>query len=320
MTTEAATSKSGLLKWGFRLLGSAVFLTAVFYFLPLSDVIVAIKKLKPAIWFSALAIFLTGHILASLKWRLLISTDAEISAYTTIRAHFAGLAANLCLPGVAGGDVVRAGIVMRSAKDPTRVAAGSLLDRLLDTLGLLILASIGGIWAIGFALFDMRLAIIIAFMILAATVAIGGYLVLRKVSIAAIQKIMQKIDALVADFARQPLRLSACLLLSMGIQSAFILTTILLARATVADASAAQWFFAWPLAKLIAILPFSLAGLGVREASLAAILGGLGANPAGIVAASLLWQSILFGGGMIGGLILMLTSQKTPTPALPEND
>ena len=319
MEKAASASKSGLVKWALRFAGSAAFLAVVFYFLPLGDVVDAAGKLQPAIWFSALAVFLIGHIFASLKWRLLINADGGIAPLTAVRAHFAGLAANLCLPGVAGGDVVRAGIVMRGANDPTRIAAGSLIDRLLDTFGLLIIASLGGVWAVGVGIFDGQLAIVVAIMTLAAAAAIGGYLILRKAGIGAVQKITKKIDALIADFARQPLRLGGCLLLSIAIQSTFIMTTIMLARATVAEASAAQWFFAWPLAKLIAILPFSLAGLGVREASLATILGGFGADPAGIVAASLLWQSVLFAGGGIGGLILLLTAQKTPAPQTPEN-
>lgn len=319
MTTAASPSKSGLMIWALRFLGSAAFLAAVFYFLPLGDVIAAAKKLQPIIWLSALTIFLSGHVLASLKWRLLISADAEIPVYTAIRAHFAGLAANLCLPGVAGGDVVRAGIVMRRASDPARIAAGSLLDRLLDTFGLLILSLIGGVWAIGYAVFDLQLVIIMGLIAVAGAAAIGGYILLRKTPIGAVQKITGKIDTLYADFSKRPLRLIACLVLSMSIQSAFIATTIILARATVADASVAQWFFAWPLAKLIAILPFSLAGLGVREAGLAAILSNFGADPAGIVAASLLWQSILFAGGLIGGLILLLTSQKAPAGETSDN-
>ena len=319
MKTDANPPKSGFMIWALRLLGSAVFLAAVFYFMPLGEVVTAAKKLQPTIWLSALTIFLSGHVVASLKWRLLISAGAEIPVYTAVRAHFAGLAANLCLPGVAGGDVVRAGIAMRSASDPARIAAGSLLDRLLDTFGLLILSLIGGVWAIGFAVFDMQLAIIVGLIVLIAAAAIGGYLILCKMRLGALQKLTGKIDALIADFSRRPLRLIACLILSMSIQSIFIATTIILARATVADASVAQWFFAWPLAKLIAILPFSLAGLGVREAGLAAVLSGFGADPAGIVAASLLWQSILFAGGMIGGLILLLTSQKAPAGDMPDH-
>ena len=311
MKPDTKAAKRSYLTWVLRLTGSALFLTAVFYFLPLSEVMAAARRLNPAIWISALLIFLTGHVLASLKWRMLLNARTKLPAHAFVRAHFAGLAANLALPGVAGGDVVRATMIIRRTDDSVQTAAGSLLDRLLDTLGLLILAFLGGVWFYGAQFFDQRLLFTIGAMIAAGAASVAGYFVLRKMPIGPLAKIMDKIDTLIADFARQPLRLTSCLLLSMAIQSTFIATTILLARATVADASVAQWFFAWPLAKIIAILPISLAGLGVREASLAAILGGLGANPAGIVAASLLWQSILFAGGIIGGLILLLASSNS---------
>ena len=68
-----------------------------------------------------------------------------ISYRQAFRAHLAGLAANLALPSVAGGDVVRAGLVMKHADDKGRLAMGSLADRLLDTLGLIMIA-LGSAW------------------------------------------------------------------------------------------------------------------------------------------------------------------------------
>ena len=67
-------------------------------------------------------------------------------------------------------------------------------------------------------------------------------------------------------------RLALCLLLSIAVQTAFIAATIRLADIAGVVAPVAAWFFAWPLSKLIATLPISVAGLGVREASLAGFL------------------------------------------------
>ena len=67
------------------------------------------------------------------------------------------------------------------------------------------------------------------------------------------------------------------------------------------------------------MVPISIAGLGVREASLAALLSPLGANPAKVVAVGLLWQTILFAGGLIGGLtLLILAKLKRPETTEPE--
>ena len=67
--------------------------------------------------------------------------------------------------------------------------------------------------------------------------------------------------------------------------------------------------YAWSLAKLIAIVPISLAGLGVREASLAVLMTPLGADPAKVVAVGLMWQVVLFAAGMLGGIMLLLTAR-----------
>ncbi len=83
----------------------------------------------------------------------------------------------------------------------------------------------------------------------------------------------------------------------------------MLARESGVIAPTAAWFFAWSTSKLLAVLPISVGGLGVREASLAALLAPFGAAPARVVAVGLLWQSILFTSGLLGGLFMMVLSR-----------
>lgn len=64
---------------------------------------------------------------------------------------------------------------------------------------------------------------------------------------------------------------------------------------------AAAWLLAWPLAKVIAMAPISLGGLGVRETALASLLAPFGVPATLAVAQGLVWQSILFAFGVIAG-------------------
>ncbi|MEO2049271.1 MAG: hypothetical protein ABGX16_22155, partial [Pirellulales bacterium] len=59
----------------------------------------------------------------------------------------------------------------------------------------------------------------------------------------------------------------------------------------------------WPLAKLAALMPVTMAGLGVRESALILLMQPFGAEASSVAAASLLWQTILFAGGFIGGMV-----------------
>ena len=83
--------------------------------------------------------------------------------------------------------------------------------------------------------------------------------------------------------------------------------SIRLALAVGVEVPVAAWFFAWPLAKIVATLPISLGGLGVRESSLAALLAPFGAVAAEVVASGLAWQGILYLAGALGALVLALS-------------
>jgi len=63
------------------------------------------------------------------------------------------------------------------------------------------------------------------------------------------------------------------------------------------------WLFAWPLAKLAALLPLTQGGMGVREAVLVALLLPFGAASSLTLAAGLIWEGIIIAGGLISGLV-----------------
>jgi uncharacterized membrane protein YbhN (UPF0104 family) len=115
--------------------------------------------------------------------------------------------------------------------------------------------------------------------------------------------------------ARQPARLVACLGLSMTVQAGFVLANVILAEAAGVRVPLAAWYVAWPLSKLIAAIPISLGGIGVREASLAGFLAPFGASPPAVVASGLLWQTILLAGGLLGLLVTILLPTRRPRRA-----
>jgi len=82
---------------------------------------------------------------------------------------------------------------------------------------------------------------------------------------------------------------------------------ILLAEQIGIEASASLWFFAWPLAKLIAMAPISLGGIGVREAAIAGLMSPFGIKPALVVAQSLCWEAVLIISGLFaGGMVAIM--------------
>ena len=297
--------------WIIRVSVSAVILTVTLWLLPTEHVWDALRSLAPIAWFGCLVVFLLGHMVSAMKWRLLIDNGAEVSVMQALRAHFSGLVANLCLPGVAGGDVLRAGLIIRTAADKAQVAVGSLSDRLLDTYVLFGLACAGALVVLGGEGGALRALMQVGSALLVVAVgAVGAIVFLPKLSLPGRVDSFVRLAIASADrLRRSPGRLLACLVMSLAVQTTFVGLNVYLAARSDVGAPAAAWFLGWPLAKLLAIVPVSVAGLGVREASLAAILFPFGAEPARVVAVGLLWQSILFAGGVIGATTLLLVNR-----------
>jgi uncharacterized membrane protein YbhN (UPF0104 family) len=299
--------------WALRLAVSITILGVIFYFLPLRDVLATMRRVALGDWLMTLAVFLIGHVVCAAKWQLLANSGARF--LTVLQAHFGGLVANLSLPGVAGGDVVRAALLYRHVSDKARLAMGSVADRFIDTVGLLLIAGAGLLLAIGQFAPSVNLLVWVG--VALVVFAVGAVMavklhphVLRLLPASGkLAWIGKRVGESIVTLSRQPGRLTLCLAFSIAVQIAFITANVGLAEAAGVHAPIAAWFFAWPLAKLIATLPISIAGLGVREASLAGFLAPFGAAPAAVVAIGLIWQTIQIAGGLVGGLILLFSAR-----------
>jgi glycosyltransferase 2 family protein len=103
--------------------------------------------------------------------------------------------------------------------------------------------------------------------------------------------------------SRRPQILILGWLLGTFIQSTFLILTALLAVSCGLVLPLRVWLFAWPLAKLAAVLPLTQGGIGVREAALVALLAPFGAGASLVLAAGLVWEGIIIAGGLIAGAV-----------------
>ncbi len=304
---RAAKAKSRR-RWLIRAAGSVAMLALLAWLLPVHTVMAGFSRVPPALFGGVLLAFLFGHVAAAAKWWALLGRALPFGA--ALRAHFAGLASNLMLPGVAGGDAVRAAIAQASLHDGGQVVAGALADRLVDMLALACLVAIGAFMLAGGGSGALAVQVLVVFAAaLVGTIyiaprllpALWGRLALPGREAAA------RLAGALRAIGRNPLVLAGTLALSVAIQGLFVLLAMQLARAVGLDLPPGAWFFAWPLAKILAVLPISLGGLGLREASLAALLAPFGADAAQVVTAGLTWQAVLWLTGGLGALVLTFT-------------
>jgi uncharacterized membrane protein YbhN (UPF0104 family) len=99
-------------------------------------------------------------------------------------------------------------------------------------------------------------------------------------------------------------------MLALLVQFGFVGLNYFLATAMDIRVSLAVWLVAWPLAKIMALLPVSLGGLGVREAALAALLAPFAVTATLAIAQALVWQSVLLGFGVLAGMTTLMGGQR----------
>ncbi|MEI2806622.1 lysylphosphatidylglycerol synthase transmembrane domain-containing protein [Albidovulum sp.] len=315
-----AVPARALKKWAIRAAGSAAALALIFWFLPKEAILEGFTRLSWPLFLGVLVAFLLCHLATASKWWLLM--DRAIPLPVALRAHFAGLAANLCLPGAAGGDAVRAGLAHASLRDGPKVAAAAVGDRMIDLVGLACLTlwglvMLGGHGAnrvLAFAVSGIVFALAVAGLFLFPAIARGLWG--RWPGLPARGLALRVADAFAA-LGRRPFLLLFTLVLSAAIQSVLIWLSVMLAEPVGVHVPLAAWFFAWPLAKIIATLPISLGGLGVRESSLAALLVPFGAGAPEVVASGLAWQGILYLAGALGALLLIASGGGLRAAAAP---
>jgi uncharacterized membrane protein YbhN (UPF0104 family) len=120
------------------------------------------------------------------------------------------------------------------------------------------------------------------------------------------RRLFVKIRRAWRSMASQPQYVLASLLMGIIIQTSLLFLSAAIASACGLHVSFRVWLLVWPLAKLLALVPLTLGGLGIREAGLVALLAPFGVAATLSVATGLAWESIIIAGGIVAGLISFL--------------
>jgi uncharacterized protein (TIRG00374 family) len=308
--------QQGSRRWlpiALRWIAGAAVLGVMLHFLPLATVRRAIAQIPAWLFLTALLGYLLAHTLGIAKWRMVVNAaGAELDFATSAQCYLGGLFATLFLPSIVGGDVIRLAVGLRRSPRPAAVIAGNVVDRFLDV------NAQAGLVLLGLALLPgslpenlqqtarkVLLVCIAGVVVLAALVILLHRALLGGRSIRFRRRLARLRHAL-RSVSRRPHILLWGWLTGMFIQSTFLTLTARLAVACGLKLRLRIWLFAWPLAKLAAVLPLTQGGIGVREEALVALLAPFGAASHLVLAAGLVWEGVILAGGLLAGGVAVL--------------
>lgn len=307
-----------------RWTATAAVLALLLYFLPLAPLKAAIARVPPARFAIVLVVYLLAHSVGILKWRMVVnSAGARLDLRTAGQCYLGGLFGTLFLPSIVGGDVVRLAVGLRKSPRPAAVLAGNVADRFLDITaqaGLVILgmALLPGSLppALGVSARRGLLLLVLAGVALLLLALLLGKSLLAGRSVR-FRRRLGRLRLALRAVRRSPGTLFAGWLLGTGIQFLLLVLAALLAISCGLRLPLRVWLFAWPLAKLAAVLPLTQGGIGVREAALVALLAPFGAPGPLVLAAGLVWEGVIVCGGLAAGLAAYLLGRPETAGAAP---
>src|SRR5208283_2659539 len=306
-----------LLRWT----GALVVLGILLHFLPLQLLGEAIRRVPITRFIIILIGYLLAHVVGVAKWRMVVNAaGAQLDYRTSAQCYAGGLFATLFLPSIIGGDAVRLAVGLRRSPNPAAVLAGNVADRFMDG------AAQAGLVLLGIVLLPGALPATIQAQALRGLLYLSvGFVVLLFLTLVLYRPLfggrsirfrrrMARLRHALRTVSGVPHILLFAWLLGTAIQSTFLVLTARLAESCDLVLPLRDWFFAWPLAKLAAVLPLTQGGIGIREAALVGLLSPFGAAPHLVLAAGLVWEGVVILGGIVAGLTAFLLGRSQATP------
>jgi glycosyltransferase 2 family protein len=271
----------------------------------------------------ALAMLVTVFqiLIGALRWREISQlchaplTDLQAFRYNMIGAFF-----NQTLPSSIGGDAVRLWLVNRTGAGWRAATYSILTDRAIGliALALIIVASLP--WSYGLvANSNGRLALV--FVDLAALSGGLGFLLLghlqwRWLTHSWLTKHIHACSVIANKVIFNRYSGPKIAILSLSVHVLAVVIAWCAVRSIAAPAGFEQVFMLIPPIMLITMMPISIAGWGVREATMMVAFGYAGLAQTDGTVVSLLFGAVYFAVGAAGGIVWIFSKEKAAPPTI----
>jgi glycosyltransferase 2 family protein len=272
---------------------------------------------------AAYLIFLATTWGMAWRWQALLASKGirERLGWLT-KLYFVGYAAGQVLPTSIGGDAVRIAAHARKRPDVKGEAAGAvLMERVLGSAGTLVLVAVGLVLAIG-RYNDIQELVVLEIVF---ALALGLFLVLlfsrrtnawlqERGGTRRLARGFRSLWQALHDYREKPGVLGLVLAATVVIQSIRIMAIWLCGEAVGLDLSPLVYVVMGPLLFLVMMVPFTINGLGVREAFFIAFLGRFGVDADAAFATGFLFYAVTIATSIPGGFIMLWESLRPAAP------
>ncbi|MBI5048033.1 MAG: flippase-like domain-containing protein [Deltaproteobacteria bacterium] len=256
-------------------------------------------------------LYLAIQAIAAYRWFTLLRDSMNISFPKVLSIYFVGMFFNNFMPSMVGGDIAKGYYLYKVSGKGGAVVATLFMDRYAGFTALMAITTVATV--IGYQLVQGTVVPLLLVFLIGAYV-IGSLVlwvesfhgwVLKILSKLKLFGLNEKIDSLYKSIMKYKGFygiLSKAFMLSLIIQSTVIISYYILSAALGMSLPFGYFFLLIPLTTAVAMLPISLAGLGIREGAFVFLFTKVGATQAEALSLSLLWFFISAFINLIGGI------------------
>lgn len=251
----------------------------------------------------AVLIYVCSIFISTLRWRLLLHERFGLARLFSL--CFIGSFFNHLLPGIVGGDAVKAYYLYRDTGRGAPAVASVFMDRYIGFFALILV----GLTAFPFGFKYFRGSYIEWLLPFIALLFIAGSFVVFGLRVGRGIKFLSGFYDYFALYRGKKTVLVKALLLSGIIQIMIIFAVYALSRGLGVNVPLLPLFIFVPVISTLSAIPISISGLGVREASFVLLFGFLGISPVQATAVSFAWF-LSVATGSLPGLVEYLRYKK----------
>lgn len=251
------------------------------------------------------ALFVGVQVISAFRWQLLARIVGVGGRYRDYLGYFfIGMFTNIFVPGLVGGDALRAIYLGRRHGRMAEAFASVAADRGAGLLGLVWFAALVSLLITKVQLPPSVLHVTLA----VAALSVAAYLAAPlAVPFALRIKRLNSVLSPLARYLRSPIALLPALALSVALQFSFAFCQYVLGIALGLQIPLTVFLLTVPISNVIASIPISINGLGLREASYVVLMGIAGVSKNEAIALSISYfAATTLAGGLAGIIPFML--------------
>jgi len=276
------------------------------------------------IWLlGALLLYLLMILIASWRWWLLLRAQhLGLTFRSLVSSYLVATFFNNFLPSNIGGDVVRIRDTAKQAGSKTLAATIILVDRGIGLLGLVFVAALGATTAAQMSdrIGPIGPGILWAFLAAAIAVAVPAVMLphgvgallrpLRALHQEWVEERISRLTMALAKFRAAPRALAACFGGAILVQAVLVVFYALIAVSLHFRVPLAHLAIVVPISFVVQMLPVSVNGFGVREATFAFYLTRLGLPLESAIALSFIGAVLIMVFSMSGAIAYLTRSNR----------